>query len=287
MLDANRSANPLPDATTPDFEAPAVIDEGAFFSCTVTQVEHYTDTLFRFRTARPTSLRFRPGEFVMIGLKGEAKPVLRAYSIASPSWDEQLEFYSIKVEDGALTSRLRAITPGDRVLVGRKPVGTLVTDALKPGKRLYMLSTGTGAAPFASLIREPSTYERFDEAILTHTCRTARELAYTEQLVEAVRSDPLVGEFAAGSLLYFKSLTRETAPDTAQGRITTLIETGALFEALDRPAFDPAHDRVMICGSMAMLEDLKAMLEARGFTEGSNARPGEFVVEKAFAGEGV
>ncbi|MGJ3231201.1 MAG: ferredoxin--NADP reductase [Oceanicaulis sp.] len=264
---------------------PDVIDEGAFFSCRVTEVHHYTDTLFRFRTARPASLRFRPGEFVMIGLPGEKKPVLRAYSVASPSWDDTLEFYSIKVEGGALTSRLRHIAPGDRVLVGRKPTGTLVTDALKPGKRLYMLSTGTGAAPFASLIREPSVYEQFDEVILTHTCRTAAELAYTEDLVEAVRSDPLVGELAADRLVYFSSVTREAGRRT--GRITTLIETGALAEALGRPALDPAVDRVMICGSMAMLEELKTMLEARGFEEGANARPGDFVVEKAFAGDGV
>lgn len=268
-----------------DAAAPDVIDEGAFFACRVTAVEHYTKTLFRFRTARPKSLRFRPGEFVMIGLKAQGKPVLRAYSIASPSWDDELEFYSIKVEDGALTSRLRHIQPGERILVGRKPVGTLVTDALKPGRRLYMLSTGTGAAPFASLIREPGVYQQFDEVVLTHTCRTAAELAYTERLVEAVREDALVGEFANGKLLYFNSLTREAWPRT--GRITTLIETGALFDHIDRPAFDPDQDRVMICGSMAMLDELRVMLQARGFLEGSNAKPGDFVVEKAFAGDGV
>lgn len=277
MLDSHSAAA--------DHGAPAVIDEGPFFSCTVSEVEHYTDTLFRFRTARPASLRFRPGEFLMIGLKGEGRPVLRAYSIASPSWDDVLEFYSIKVEDGALTSRLRAIRPGDRILIGRKPTGTLVTDALKPGRRLYLLSTGTGAAPFASLIREPDLYERFDEVVFTHTCRTAPELAYTRQLVDAVRANPLVGEHARARLIYFNSLTREAGPRT--GRITTLIETGALFDHLGRPPLDPAHDRVMICGSMAMLAELKIMLEARGFIEGSNAKPGDFVVEKAFAGEGV
>ena len=282
MFDSKTSVSPAPGSGD---AAPDVIDEGAFFSCVVTEVEHYTDSLFRFRTARPDTLRFRPGEFLMIGLKGEGKPLLRAYSIASPSWDETLEFYSIKVEGGALTSRLRHIKPGDRVLVGRKPTGTLVTDALKPGKRLYMLSTGTGAAPFASLIREPSVYDQFDEVILTHTCRTAPELAYTEQLVAALRNDPLIGEFAGERLTYFNSLTREDGPRI--GRITTLIESGALFEQLGRPAFDPAHDRVMICGSMAMLEELKALLEARGFEEGSNAKPGDFVVEKAFAGEGM
>jgi ferredoxin--NADP+ reductase len=282
MLDHTAPALGASDAAS---LIPDVVEEGAFYSCAVTQVQHYTDTLFRFRTARPPSLRFRPGEFVMIGLKGDAKPVLRAYSIASPSWDDTLEFYSIKVEGGALTSRLRHIKPGDRVLVGRKPTGTLVTDALKPGKRLYMISTGTGAAPFASLVREPGTYERFDEAILTHTCRTAPELTYTEQLAAAVKADPLVGEFAAEKLLYFNSLTREAGP--RMGRITTLIESGALAEQLGRPQLDPDMDRVMICGSMAMLEELKSMLGARGFMEGSNAKPGDFVVEKAFAGDGV
>jgi len=262
-----------------------VLDQGAFFACKVTDVEHFTDELFRFRTARPASLRFRPGEFLMIGLDGDTKPVLRAYSVASPSWDEELEFYSIKVEGGALTSRLRHIQPGDRVLVGRKPTGTLVTDALKPGKRLYMLSTGTGAAPFASLIREPDTYDRFDEVIFTHTCRTAPELTYSKGVVDALETDPLVGEAAAGRLVYFDSVTREDGPRT--GRITTLIETGALFDQINRPALNPETDRVMICGSMAMLNELKTMLEARGFEEGSNAKPGDFVVEKAFAGDGV
>ncbi len=262
-----------------------VIDQGAFFACKVTEVEHFTDDLFRFRTARPASLRFRPGEFVMIGLQEERKPVLRAYSVASPSWDEELEFYSIKVKGGALTSRLRHIQPGDRVLVGRKPTGTLVTDALKPGKRLYMLSTGTGAAPFASLIREPDTYERFEEVVFTHTCRTAPELAYSQGLVQALGEDPLVGELAASRLVYFDSVTRQQGSRT--GRITHLIETGALFDHIDRPALNPETDRAMICGSMAMLNELKTMLKARGFEEGSNAKPGDFVVEKAFAGDGI
>ncbi len=265
--------------------APDIIDEGAFFGCRVTEVEHYTDTLFRFRTARPQSLRFRPGEFVMIGLKLDGRPLLRAYSIASASWDDTLEFYSIKVKGGALTSRLRHIRAGDRVLVGRKPTGTLVVDALKPGRRLYMLSTGTGAAPFASLIREPDIYARFEEVVFTHTCRYAAELAYSEQLVSAVQGDELVGAMARDRLIYFNSLTREAGPRT--GRITTLIETGELFRRIDQPAFDPAQDRVMICGSMAMLDELKSILLTRGFAEGSNAKPGDFVIEKAFAGDGV
>jgi len=264
---------------------PRVKDAGAFFECEVLSVRHYTDTLFSFRTARPQSLRFRAGEFVMIGLHGETKPVLRAYSIASASWDEELEFYSIKVEGGALTSKLRHIRPGDTVLVGRKPTGTLVLDALRPGRRLFLLSTGTGAAPFASVIREPDAYERFDEVVLTHTCRTNAELAYTRELVEAVRVDPLIGELAAERLTYFNSVTREDGPRT--GRITGLIESGELFQAIGGGGLDPEYDRVMICGSLAMLNELKALLEARGFTEGSNARPGDFVVEKAFSGEGI
>jgi ferredoxin/flavodoxin---NADP+ reductase len=264
---------------------PRVIETGAFFSCEVDAVTHYTGQLFAFRVARPASFRFRAGEFVMIGLEGEGKPLLRAYSIASPTWDEGLDFYSIKVADGALTSRLQHIQPGDRVLVGRKPVGTLVTDALKPGRRLYMLSTGTGIAPFASLIREPDVYERFDEVVLTHTCRTQAELAYGRELVAAVKDDPLIGEMARGKLIHFTSVTREDGPVT--GRITDLIETGALSAHIGREPLDPSVDRVMVCGSAAMLADLKALCEARGFVEGSNAAPGDFVVEKAFAGEGV
>ncbi len=273
----------LPSATEP-----AVIDQGATFACRVLSVQHYTDTLFSFRVARPDTFRFRAGEFVMIGLppaEGETRPVLRAYSVASPTWDEELEFYSIKAPGGALTTRLKEIKPGDRVLVGRKPTGTLVTDALKPGKRLYLLSTGTGAAPFASLIREPEVYDLFDEVVFTHTCRTAPELTYTEDLVAAVKDDPLVGDMASQRLVYFNSVTRDAGPRT--GRITDLITSGDLFAQINRPPLDAEHDRVMICGSAAMLADLKAICEHAGFTEGSNARPGEFVIERAFAGEGI
>ncbi|TGY87611.1 ferredoxin--NADP reductase [Marinicauda algicola] len=264
---------------------PYIAEKGAFFEVEVLSVKHYTETLFAFRTARPQSFRFRAGEFVMIGLEGEKKPVLRAYSIASPTWDEELEFYSIKVPGGQLTSRLKDIRPGDRVLLGKKPTGTLVADALRPGRRLYLFSTGTGIAPFASLIREPDVYERFEEVVLTHTCRTQAELAYGEELVDAVRVDPLVGEFAAGRLVYFNSVTREDGPRV--GRITDLIENGRLFEMIGREPLDPARDRAMVCGSFAVLTDVKTLLETRGFEEGSNARPGDFVVEKAFSGEGI
>ncbi len=257
----------------------------AFFETPVRSVRHYTDTLFKFRVARPSSFRFRAGEFVMIGLASEEKPVLRAYSVASPTWDEELEFYSIKAPGGALTTKLQHIQPGDGVLLGRKPTGTLVTDALKPGRRLYMFSTGTGFAPFASLIREPDVYERFEEVVVTHTCRTHGELTYSREMVEAIRTDPLIGEMAADKLVYFDSVTREDGPRI--GRITDLIENGELFRHIEREPLDPAVDRVMICGSEAMLKDTRAIVEAAGFEEGSNAKPADYVVEKAFVGEGV
>lgn len=262
-----------------------VREKGAFFECEVISLHHYTGTLFAFRIARPKSFRFRAGEFVMIGLEVNGKPLLRAYSVASPTWDEELEFYSIKVQHGALTSKLQHIKVGDGVLLGKKPTGTLVADALRPGRRLYLLSTGTGAAPFASLIREPDVYERFDEVVLTHTTRTLAELQYTEDLVEELKSDPLVGELVRDKLIYFNSVTREEGP--RMGRITDLIESGKLFEMIDRPPLDHEVDRVMVCGSMAMLEELRDMCVARGFEEGSNARPGDFVIEKAFAGDGI
>ena len=250
---------------------------------TVLSVEHYTDRLFRFRITRPQSFRFRTGEFVMIGLpKEDGKPLLRAYSIASPAWDEELEFYSIKVPDGPLTSRLQSIQPGDKVLLGKKPTGTLVLDALTPGKRLYMFSTGTGFAPFASLIRDPETYERYDEVIVTHTCRDVAELAYSRNLVNDLVNDPLVGEMVEGKLRLYASTTRE--PYACMGRITTLIETGKLFADLGVPPLNPETDRAMICGSMEMIQDVKALMIAAGLTEGSNAAPAEFVIEKAFAG---
>ncbi|MEM0985832.1 MAG: ferredoxin--NADP reductase [Pseudomonadota bacterium] len=251
---------------------------------TVLSVHHYTDRLFKFRITRPAGLRFRSGEFVMIGLRKEdGKPLLRAYSVASPAWDEELEFFSIKVADGPLTSRLQKIQPGDKVVLGRKPTGTLVLDALTPAKRLWMFSTGTGFAPFASLVREPETYSKFEEVYTTHTCRLEAELAYGFETVSAAKADPLVGEEATKQLRHFTSCTR-TPEYPVQGRITTLIENGGLCQALDVPPLDPAIDRVMICGSNEMIQDIKTLLEARGFVEGSNAAPADFVIEKAFAG---
>jgi len=260
-------------------------DAAAYPDChveTITEVEHYTDRLFRFRTTRPASLRFRSGEFVMIGLPGGERPVFRAYSIASPSWDDALEFFSIKVPGGPLTERLQRIVPGDALLVKKKPTGTLVLDALAPGKRLWMLSTGTGVAPFASLLRDPETYEKFDEVVLTQSCRTAAELRFAEGIVASLAEDPLVSEFAAGRVRLYTTVTREPYP--RRDRITTAIASGGLFADLGVAPFSPETDRVMICGSMEMIRDCRALCLEAGLTEGSNARPAEFVVERAFVG---
>jgi ferredoxin--NADP+ reductase len=266
-------------------DAPATASEievpDGVFSETVLEVKHYTDRLFKFRLTRPPSFRFRSGEFVMIGLPGP-KPVWRAYSIASPAWDEELEFFSIKVPDGPLTSQLQKITPGDKVWFRKKPTGTLVNDALLPGKRLWMFSTGTGIAPFASLIRDPETYEKFEEVILTHTCREVAELKYGEEVVAAAKADLLVGEEATAQLRHFTSVTRAEFP--RKGRITELMADGTLFETLGVPPIGPENDRGMICGSMAMLKDTKALLEGFGLEEGSNSQPKTFVVERAFVG---
>ncbi|PIE15996.1 MAG: ferredoxin--NADP(+) reductase [Rhodobacterales bacterium] len=248
---------------------------------TITEVKHWTDRLFSFRVTRPRSLRFRSGEFVMIGLMGDnGRPLLRAYSIASPSWDDTLEFYSIKVQDGPLTSRLQHIKVGDEIILRTKPVGTLVHDALLPGKRLWLFATGTGIAPFASLIRDPETYENYDEVILCHTCREVAELEYGRQLVESLPDDPLIGEMVAGKLRYFPTTTREQSP--MMGRITTKLEDGSLFRDLDVPPICAENDRAMVCGSLGLNLDLKRILEGFGLREGSNSQPAEYVVEKAF-----
>jgi ferredoxin/flavodoxin---NADP+ reductase len=255
----------------------------AFSTQAVTAVTHYTDSLFSFRLTRAPAFRFRSGEFVMIGLEVNDKPLVRAYSIASPHWDEELEFYSIKVPDGPLTSKLCDIKVGDDVLVGRKPVGTLVHEALVGGKRLYMLATGTGIAPFASLIRDPETYERFEHVILTHTCRHVDELKYGQDLVASLIDDPLVGEYVAdGRLILDTSATREAHTHT--GRITARVADGSFFTDIGQPPFNPDEDRGMICGSMEMLASCKAMFEEAGFSEGSVSQPGQFVYEKAFVG---
>ncbi len=250
---------------------------------TVTKVTHWTDTLFSFRVTRPRSLRFRSGEFVMLGLLGEnGKPLLRAYSIASPAWDDELEFYSIKVPDGPLTSRLQHIKPGEEIILRTKPTGTLVLDALLPGKRLWLFATGTGIAPFASLIRDPETYERYDEVVLMHTCREQAELEYGRQLVDSLEDDPLIGEFVEGKLRYYPTTTQEDGPLT--GRVTDNLTSGKVFEDLGIAPIDPAQDRGMICGSIGFNADMKAILEGWGLREGANSAPAEYVVERAFVG---
>jgi ferredoxin--NADP+ reductase len=257
----------------------------------VTSVTHWTDRLFSFRVTRPASLRFRSGEFVMIGLMSDGpkpRPLLRAYSIASPSWDDELEFYSIIVPGGPLTSRLRHIAVGDEVILRPKPVGTLVHDALTPGDRLWLLATGTGIAPFASLIRDPETYERFDDVILTHTCRDVAELDYGRRLVEEVRTDETLGELLEGRqdrLRYYPTTTRE--PSERMGRITDLLRSGQALRDLGIEGIGPETDRAMVCGSLGLNTDLKAILEDFGLREGANSDPAEYVVEKAFVGEGV
>lgn len=276
----------MPTDTPADIQPIVQGSAGAFpipsgvFAETVTEVTHYTDRLFKFRISRPASFRFRSGEFVMIGLPNAEKPVFRAYSIASPSWDEELEFFSIKVPGGPLTEHLQKIAVGDTILMRKKPTGTLVNDALLGGKRLWMFSTGTGIAPFASLIRDPETYEKFDEVILTQTCRQVAELKYGTDLFEICMEDPLVGEFAKGRLRLYATTTREDYE--RQGRITDLMRNGKLFEDLDVAPINPAIDRGMICGSMAMLQETKALLEGFGLEEGANSAPNTFVVERAF-----
>jgi ferredoxin--NADP+ reductase len=256
---------------------------------TVLWVKHWTDTLFSFGITRPPSFRFRSGEFVMIGLPGEdgAKPVLRAYSIASPWFAEELEFFSIKVADGPLTSRLQKIEPGDQILMARKPTGTLVLDALTPGKRLFLIGTGTGLAPWLSVARDPDAYERYERVIVVHTVRETRDLAYRELFERDLINDELLGEVVRDRLTYYPTVTREAPPPGVhEGRITDRIASGAMFRDLGIEAerFFAAEDRVMLCGSMAMIKDTAALLESHGLKEGSNAEPGDFVLERAFVG---
>ncbi|WP_370250793.1 ferredoxin--NADP reductase [Nioella sp.] len=276
---------PVTEATASPVKVPTLPD-----AQTVTEVQHYTDRLFSFRCTRPASLRFRSGEFVMIGLMqtdpktGKEKPLLRAYSIASPSWDEELEFYSIKVPDGPLTSRLQHIEPGDQIILRPKPVGTLVHDALLPGKRIWFFATGTGFAPFASLLREPQTYTDYDEVIITHTCREAGELTYGAGIIDSLKDDELlnevIGEGFWKKIKYYPTTTREESPK--MGRITDLMRSGEAFEDLGVPPLNPETDRAMICGNLAFNLELKEMLEEYGLEEGANSDPKTYVVEKAF-----
>jgi ferredoxin/flavodoxin---NADP+ reductase len=246
----------------------------------VLSVYHWNDSLFSFKTTRNQGFRFRNGHFAMIGLEVEGRPLLRAFSMASANYDEHLEFYSIKIPDGALTSRLQHIQPGDPILVSRKPTGTLLVDNLLPAKRLYLLATGTGLAPFMSIIRDPETYERFERVVVVHGVRRASDLGYSHTIERELPQHELVGDQVKQQLLYYPTVTRE--PFRNQGRITRLVETGKLFADLGFPPLAPEHDRVMICGSPSMLKDLVALLRPRGFQEGSSDEQGHYVIERAF-----
>ncbi len=254
----------------------------AFLEERVLSVHHWTDRLFSFTTTRDQALRFSNGHFTMIGLRGDnGKPLLRAYSIASANYEEHLEFLSIKVPDGPLTSKLQHIQVGDTIVVGRKPTGTLLCDYLLPGKNLYLMSTGTGLAPFMSVIRDPDTYERFEKVILVHGVRQVNELAYHDYITQELPAHEFLGEMVSQQLLYYPTVTRE--PYKSQGRLTDLIENGKLFADLGMPPLNPETDRVMICGSPGMLKDLKRICEERGLVEGNTSTPGAFVIERAFA----
>lgn len=247
---------------------------------TVLDVQHWTENLFSFKTTRSPSFRFDSGQFVMIGLEVDGRPLLRAYSMAGSTHDETLSFFSIKVANGPLTSRLQHIKAGDPILVGAKPTGTLVLDNLKPGRNLYLLSTGTGLAPFLSIIRDPASYERFEKVVLVHGCRFTSELTYGSMDVAEIKDDPLVGEQAVSQLIYYPTVTREAF--VHRGRITQLINSGQLTNDIGLAPLDSVFDRVMLCGGPHMIEDLRQLLAARGFSEGASHTPGEFVIEKAF-----
>ena len=246
----------------------------------VTSVRHWTDTLFSFRTTRDPSFRFRNGEFTMIGIEVEGRPLVRAYSVATANYDEELEFFSIKVPDGPLTSRLQHLKVGDPILVGRKPTGTLVIDNLIAGKHLYLLGTGTGLAPFLSNIKDPESYERFDKVILVHGCRHVNELAYGEMITEDLPKDELIGELIRDKLIYYPTVTRE--PFRNRGRITDLMASGKLFEDIGLPDMSIENDRFMLCGSPDMIRDTRQLLVDGGYEEGNHGEAGHFVIEKAF-----
>ena len=247
----------------------------------VLRVRHWNDTLFSFCTTRDPGLRFENGQFLMIGLQVEGRPLLRAYSIASANHEDHLEFFSIKVQNGALTSRLQHLLPGHEVLVSRKPTGTLLLDDLRPGKHLYLLSSGTGLAPFMSLVKDPNMYERFEKIVLVHSVRATSELAYEEYLTHVLPNDEHIGEFVRNQLIYYPTVTRE--PYRNRGRLTDLIESGKLFEQIGLPPLNAQDDRAMICGSPSMLKDTAALLDARGLKVSDHiGSPGDYVIERAF-----
>ncbi len=252
----------------------------ALLAETVTGVRHWTPTLFSFTATRTPSFRFLSGQFTMIGLKVDGKPLLRAYSMASAHYDEELEFFSIKAPNGPLTSRLQHLQAGDQILIGGKPVGTLVQDSLVPGRTLFLLGTGTGLAPFASIIRDPDVYDRFERVVLVHGCRDVAELGYGEEIVRTLPGNELLGDLVRDKLLYYPTVTRAAFRNT--GRITTLLDTHKLTDDLGLPPMNPATDRMMLCGSPGFLFDMVTLLDRTGFAEGSASTPGTYVIEKAF-----
>lgn len=247
---------------------------------TVTSVRHWNETLFSFTTERDPGFRFKNGHFIMIGLEHEGRPLLRAYSIASANYEEQLEFFSIKVPDGPLTSKLQHLRPGDQIIMSTKPTGTLVLEHLLPGRNLYLLATGTGLAPFISIIKDPETYAQFDKVILTHGVRWVSELAYQDLILQELPNNEYFGDQVRAKLIYYPTVTRE--PYRNQGRLTHLMESGKLFADIGLPAFDLEQDRFMLCGSPSMLKDLTAILDARGFSEARHGDQGHYVIERAF-----
>jgi ferredoxin--NADP+ reductase len=251
-----------------------------FIEAHVTSIRHWNDTLFSFRTSRDSSFRFKNGHFIMMGLPQEGKPLMRAYSIASANHENELEFFSIKVPDGALTSQLKNVVVGDKVLLSKKPTGTLLQENLLPGRNLYLLSTGTGLAPFMSIIKDPDIYENFDKVILTHGVRHVSELAYRETITKELPNDEFLGEEIAKKLVYYPTVTREQYEN--QGRLTDLMKSGKLFSDIGLPDFDVENDRFMICGSPAMLKDFCQLLDERGFKESRQGRVGHYVIERAF-----
>jgi ferredoxin/flavodoxin---NADP+ reductase len=247
----------------------------------VIDVHHWNDSLFSFRTTRDPGFRFDSGQFVMIGLEVDGRPLMRAYSIASANYEEHLEFFSIKVQNGPLTSRLQHLKPGDPLIVSRKPTGTLVLNDLKPGKHLYLLGTGTGLAPFMSLVRDPETYERYEKIVIAHGVRNVNDLAYQDYLEHELPQHEYLGELVREKLIYYPTVTRESFRN--QGRITDAIVDGAMSQAIGLPLLDPTIDRVMLCGSPSMLDDTCALLDSRGFQVSPRTRePGDYVIERAF-----
>ena len=246
----------------------------------VLSVHHWTDTLFSFRTTRDPSFRFRNGEFTMIGIEVEGRPLLRAYSVVSANYEEELEFFSIKVPNGPLTSKLQHLKVGDPIMVGKKPTGTLVLDNLLPGRHLYLLGTGTGLAPFMSIIKDPETYKRFEKVVLVHGCRQVSELAYGETITQDLPNHEFLGESIREGLIYYPTVTRE--PFRNSGRITDLMVSGKLFADIGLPAMSVEADRFMLCGSPEMLRDTRALLDSLGMAEGNMSHPGQYVIERAF-----